>query len=81
MSPNAKHATRWLHIRKWLFLVACAVMLMQIVCGVIWTVANYNTVPSFGDSGEYIKLSKTMALDEYRPVLYPLLIRMARSID
>lgn len=81
MSANAKRATRWLHIRKWLFLVACAVMLVQIVCGVIWTVANYNTVPSFGDSGEYIKLSKTMVLDEYRPVLYPLLIRMARSID
>ena len=81
MGANAEHAARWLHIRKWLFLAACAVMLVQIVCGVIWTVANYNSIPSFGDSEEYIKLSKSMSLDEYRPVLYPLLIRIARSID
>ena len=81
MGANVEHADRWQRIRKWLFLVACAIMFVQILCGIIWTAANYDTIPGFGDSGEYINLSETMSLDEYRPVLYPLLIRLARSID
>lgn len=55
--------------------VCVLAMLVQIGFGIVWMVYNINDMPGFGDSVEYINLSQSLALDEYRPVLYPLIIR------
>jgi len=47
----------------------------QIFLGFIWIVKNMGTVPAYGDTPEYLALSKTMALDGYRTFLYPLFLR------
>ena len=81
MKANESSAIRWLCVRKWICRAVCLAMLAQIVLAVIWMAGNWNTVPSFGDTVEYIRLSETLALDEYRPILYPLLLRVARTFN
>ncbi len=56
-------------------------ILVQIVFAFRWTIGNWGTIPSFGDTNEYIEMSQSWLLDEYRPVLYPLLIHLARCIS
>lgn len=69
----------WRRIRRGLCCLLGAVMLAQIAFSFIWMAENINAVPCFGDSTEYINLSESMSLDEYRPVLYPLLLRGLRQ--
>ena len=57
------------------------VMTVQIVFSLVWMIRNFDTVPTFGDTTEYIHLSDDMTLDEYRPCLYPLLIKGAKLIN
>ena len=52
-------------------------MAIQICFGFAWMVINLANIPIFGDSTEYFNLSQTLMVDEYRPLLYPLLIRIA----
>ena len=52
-------------------------MAIQICFGFAWMVVNLANIPIFGDSTEYFNLSQTLMVDEYRPLLYPLLIRIA----
>lgn len=61
-------------IRRLLFIVGI-LMLIQIICGFVWMTVNIRVVPGFGDSAEYMELSRTLKLDEYRPILYPLILR------
>lgn len=53
-------------------------MFLQIPLFLTWAFCNIGAKPSFGDATEYFNLSKDLVLDEYRPVLYPLVIRLAR---
>ena len=62
-------------------LVFYCMMGIQIGFGILWMIRNVTTVPAFGDSKEYLQLSETMVLDEYRPVLYPLLLRGIRGLE
>jgi hypothetical protein len=62
----------WPRIMK---IVFYCMMGIQIMFGILWMIRNFTAVPAFGDSKEYLELGKTMILDEYRPVLYPLLLR------
>lgn len=55
------------------------IMLCQIGFGFAWMAGNISTVPGFGDTAEYLNLSDTFALDEYRPILYPLFLRVIRT--
>lgn len=52
-----------------------AVMMIQILIGFVWMARNLLALPPFGDSAEYLNLSKDFQLDEYRPILYPLILR------
>lgn len=55
-------------------------MTVQIALGVIWMGLNLTNIPAFGDTTEYYQLSQTLQVDEYRPILYPLMIRGADMI-
>lgn len=55
-------------------------MAIQICFGFAWMVVNLANIPIFGDSTEYFNLSQTLMVDEYRPLLYPLLIRFAVKV-
>jgi hypothetical protein len=52
----------------------------QIVLAVAWTALNFNHVPRYGDTPEYIDLAKTLRTDAYRGVLYPLMIYLAQRM-
>ena len=57
------------------------IMSVQIILSIIWMICNVNNIPSFGDSPEYINLSKTLVVDEYRTILYPALLNVAIKME
>ena len=61
-------------------LVAGILMGIQITIGFVWMAKNITVIPTFGDSQEYLNLSQTLALDEYRPILYPLILRWIQRV-
>lgn len=61
--------------------VCLATMIVQILIGILWACKNIGAVPGFGDTGEYLALSETFALDEYRPILFPLILRIILKIS
>lgn len=65
---------------KTVMLAAAALMGVQILMGILWMCRNITVIPIFGDSAEYLDLSHTMKLDEYRPVLYPLVLKVVQKI-
>lgn len=69
-----------LKLRKCLLILLLAAMTVQIVLGFAWMAVNLTNMPLFGDSTEYYELSQTLQVDEYRPLLYPLIIRIANKI-
>lgn len=80
-SANRFGNPAWLRVRRVLLAVLALLMLIQIGLGIVWMARNFDTIPGFGDTTEYIELSKTFALDEYRPILYPLILRVARKLS
>ena len=66
-------------ITKVFLIAVCIIMYIQIVSGILWIVANIGNVPPFGDSDEYLELSRTFAPDEYRPILFPIILRMVQN--
>ena len=71
----------WLRIKRYIAIIAALIMLVQISFGFLWMVKNFDSIPGFGDTNEYVEMSASMNLDEYRPVLYPLILRVARTIE
>src|SRR5207253_10496149 len=51
----------------------------QVVTGAMWWVANLNTIPAYGDTSEYLGLARTLRVDAYRTVLYPLVLRTTHA--
>ena len=68
-------------VRKLLLTILGLHMAVQIVLGFAWMAVNLSNIPIFGDSTEYYQLSQTLQVDEYRPLLYPLLIRIADNVS
>lgn len=65
-------------------MVAAAGVLLgsaQVVLGLIWWLGNLSAVPAYGDTPEYVDLSKTLAVDQYRTLAYPLLVRASRDLS
>ena len=60
-----------------MILLLC-VMCAQIALGIFWITKNLGVIPGFGDTTEYLELSETFAPDEYRPILFPMLLRLSR---
>lgn len=65
------------NVLRGLQLLITVVMLIQVLYGIGWMAVNLTSIPVFGDSTEYFNLSQSLQVDEYRPILYPLVIRLA----
>lgn len=61
---------------KLLMFCLIIIMMIQICISFMWMKRSVGQIPSFGDTGEYLELSETLILDEYRPILYPLFLRV-----
>lgn len=72
--PTPSSSRRALRI-IFMILLLC-VMFVQIVLGILWITKNLEVIPGFGDTTEYLELSQTFAPDEYRPILFPILLRL-----
>ena len=56
-------------------IIVIVLMSVQIVMGLVWAVMNITSVPMFSDTSEYVALSESFRLDEYRTILYPLFLK------
>ncbi|MDO4479167.1 MAG: hypothetical protein Q4B73_09075 [Lachnospiraceae bacterium] len=72
-----KNKTR---LKNGLRLVIYGLMALQIAMSFYLMVKSLNYIPSFGDTIEYLELSQSLAPDEYRPILYPLFLRLMTGI-
>ncbi len=61
-------------LRGVLALAFLALALVYIAIGALWMVKNVGSIPPYGDTGEYLQLSRNLKVDEYRGVLYPALL-------
>jgi hypothetical protein len=55
-------------------------ILSTIGIAAIWSVANARFVPAYGDTSDYLMLARSLRVDEYRTLGYPLLLRATESI-
>ena len=60
------------------FLVCAAVL--QIVPGIVYIGKNFMAVPQFRDTTIYLEMSERFVVDEYTGILYPLLVKLCKSI-
>lgn len=67
-------------VKKGVRYIVYGVIAAQIGMGIWWIIQNITTIPRFGDSTEYIDLSQKLQLDEYRTILYPLILRIAIAV-
>lgn len=61
----------------WKVLITVAVLifvLLDAFAGAIWISRNISDIPQYGDTTEYLKLSKDLVVDQYRGILYPYFI-------
>jgi hypothetical protein len=57
--------------------IFCMATLVVMVCiGAAWMVANFRKVPQYGDTIEYLQLTRTLHIDQYRTIFYPLILRL-----
>ena len=52
----------------------------MVLVGLVWIAMNFFHMPLYGDSVEYIALSKSMKVDQYRGIVYPFIIHLSDSI-
>ena len=69
------------NVKKGIQYVVYALIFVQIGLGIYWIFRNFMNIPCFGDSTEYIKLSESLQIDEYRTILYPLILKVAIAIQ
>lgn len=69
MELDSKNSTKYL---KLLYIL----MSIQIVIGFIWMFFNIRTVSLFGDTQEYIELSKSLKIDTARTIGFPFLLKL-----
>lgn len=61
-------------VRRFLLLIWLALVGAQLAIGVTWIAQNFNTVPDYGDTGDYLQLARTLEVDAYRGIAYPAFI-------
>lgn len=59
--------------------VLCA-MVLQIVLGVAYIGSNFMAVPHFRDTTIYLEMAEEFVADEYTGILYPLLVKLCKSV-
>jgi hypothetical protein len=55
-------------------LVWLALAGIHLAIGVAWLGRNVDTVPDYGDTGDYLQLARTLEVDAYRGIAYPAFI-------
>ena len=70
MTPAGVHS-----VGRWLYRICIVGLLVECAIGAVWVALNFADVPQYGDTTEYIGLAQTLKIDEYRGVLYPLILR------
>ena len=68
-------------VKKGVRYIVYALIFVQVGLGIYWIFRNFMNIPCFGDSTEYIKLSESLQIDEYRTILYPLILKVAIAIQ
>lgn len=61
-----------------------SLLLVLIAAGLAWIIGNAGEVPHYGDTVEYLRLARTLAVDQYRTILYPLFLHLcgvATAVD
>ena len=61
------------------FLVCAAAL--QIVLGIVYIGKNFMAVPQFRDTTIYLEMAERFVVDEYTGILYPLLVKLCKSIS
>lgn len=61
--------------------VACMAALAQISVGIAWWVDNLRAIPAYGDTLEYLYLSRVMRVDTVRTIFYPAVVRGASDVS
>lgn len=56
-------------------LVFVTAALIQIAISFVFIIQNITVVPQYGDTKEFLNLSKTLELDKFRTILYPLFLK------
>lgn len=78
---DARDARRWPTAHRVLVAFVAVLGGAQVIGGLVWWAVNLAHVPAYGDTPEYLALSETLEVDEYRTLLYPALIRLASSFS
>lgn len=68
-TPSGLHS-----VGRWLYRLCIVGLLVECAIGVVWAALNFTDVPQYGDTTEYLRLAQTLKIDEYRGVLYPLIL-------
>lgn len=54
---------------------------ISLLVGLIWTARNLSHIPQYGDTPEYLSLSKQLRVDQYRGIFYPYFIHFCNSLS
>lgn len=71
LAPNEETSANWMPLIK---LVVLCLVLINVFVGAIWMARNISFIPSYGDTTEYLQLSKNLIVDQYRGIFYPYFI-------
>jgi hypothetical protein len=52
-----------------------ATLVATVFVAAAWMVMNFGQLPQYGDTNEYLALAKTLHVDQYRTIFYPLVLR------
>jgi hypothetical protein len=61
-------------VRRIALLIWLALVGVHLAIGATWIAENVDTVPDYGDTGEYLQLARTLEVDAYRGIGYPAFI-------
>jgi hypothetical protein len=55
-------------------------LIAGVLVGLVWAALNFGHSPAYGDTPEYWSLSRTLIVDQYRGILYPLFLHAAHAL-
>lgn len=61
-------------MRRLFLVIWLALAGIHLSLGVSWLAQNLQTVPDYGDTGDYLQLARTLEVDAYRGIAYPAFI-------
>lgn len=58
-----------------------AILVMQIIVALIWIGGNIQSIPLYGDTDEYIRMSESLRGHSYRTVFYPWILHLLMRVS